>query len=179
MVRLDGSGKELKVKPDNMASLDGTPDTDPALQGMAPAGDEAGAAAAGSVFACAVCYEEYAMTERAIMPCCGTAESTVQYCKRCIQVIIEHGVAGSVGRCPTCSGLISIKNGMICGGEHVAKCRMCRQDKIIACPRSMLCELCLLGRSFSFRYECSGCHRQQRIPHPVPNIDHDCPADLS
>jgi len=28
---------------------------------------------------------------RAELPCCGKAESTVQYCHRCIQVIVEHG----------------------------------------------------------------------------------------
>lgn len=55
----------------------------------------------------------------------------VQFCKRCIEVIVQQGLGGAVGRCPTCSSLISIKDGVITGGEHVATCRMCCQDKII------------------------------------------------
>ena len=60
-----------------------------------------------------------------------TMHEQVQYCKRCIEVIVQQGLGGAVGRCPTCSSLISIKDGVITGGEHVATCRMCCQDKII------------------------------------------------
>ena len=180
IVRLDGSGKELKVKDANMTCENrGCEQPPPAGEECPPsaaaavaagAAEEAAGAetsASDATFTCAICYEDYGQDRRAVLPCCGKKESSVQYCTRCIHIIIEHGVAGSIGRCPTCSGLISMKDGVICGGEHVARCRMCRQEKIIACSRSMFCELCLLGRSFSFRYECSGCHRVQRIPHPV------------
>lgn len=165
------------MKRENIERSEGSEQALPDMAVAASAGvEETAGAAAG--FTCAVCYEEHVMTQRAVLPCCGTVESTVQYCMRCIQVIIEHGVAGSVGRCPTCSQLISMKNGMICGGEHVAKCRMCLQEKIVACPRSILCELCLLGRAFPFRYECSGCHRLQRIPHPVITLSGACTSTI-
>jgi hypothetical protein len=31
----------------------------------------------------------------------------------------------------------------------------------------MLCELCLLGSEYQFRYECERCHQVQSIPHPM------------
>jgi hypothetical protein len=30
-----------------------------------------------------------------------------------------------------------------------------------------MCDACLLGSRYEFHYECSGCHRLQRIPHPM------------
>ncbi|EKX37454.1 hypothetical protein GUITHDRAFT_145011 [Guillardia theta CCMP2712] len=39
---------------------------------------------------CAICYDPLTEKERAELPCCGNASSTVQYCTECIQVIIER-----------------------------------------------------------------------------------------
>ena len=172
MVRLE-SGKELKVKPDNAAFEDAA---DEPLASMAAAMaasmstaamSTTGAAGAPDGFTCAVCYEDYGAENRAILPCCGKVESTVQYCKRCIEIIVEQGFGGTVGRCPTCSQLISIQGGVITGGHIVSSCRMCMQERPIADSRSVLCEMCVLGRSFTMRYECERCHRIQRIPHPM------------
>jgi hypothetical protein len=172
MVRLE-SGKELKVKPDN-ATFEDAADEPLAAMAAAMAASmstaamsTAGAGAAPGGFTCAVCYEDYGAENRAILPCCGKVESTVQYCKRCIEIIVEQGFGGTVGRCPTCSQLISIQGGVITGGHIVSSCRMCMQERPIADSRSVLCEMCVLGRSFTMRYECERCHRVQRIPHPM------------
>ena len=192
MVRLE-SGKELKVKPDNAAFEDAADEPLAAMEAAMAAASQsslltkaascgntasygnretaamstAGAGAAPGGFTCAVCYEDYGADKRAVLPCCGKVESTVQYCKRCIEIIVEQGFGGTVGRCPTCSQLITIQGGVITGGHIVASCRMCMQERPIADSRSVLCEMCVLGRSFTMRYECERCHCIQRIPHPM------------
>ena len=86
MLRLDGSGKEMKVKPENVA-FDDPDDAPPAAMAAAMSdkrhGQQGGAATAAAVgagaggFTCAVCYEDCAVEQRAEMPCCGTRQSTV------------------------------------------------------------------------------------------------------
>jgi hypothetical protein len=178
MVRLEGSGKELKVKPANVAFED---PADEPLAAMAGAMAAAAPAPVGEAdgFTCAVCYEDYAAERRAVLPCCGTRESTVQYCQRCIEIIVEQGFGGTVGRCPTCSQLISIQGGVITGGHLVSRCRMCMQEKPIACPRKVLCELCVLGHSLPpMRYECQKCGRIQQIPHPMFRYQEEGPRSF-
>ena len=174
MVKLDGSGKELKVKPENTAFEDPADAPHaahiPTNPVTAPSMPEA--------FTCAVCYEEYPFDRRAVLPCCGTLESTVQYCLRCIEVIVENGFAGTVGRCPTCSQMISIKDGSITSGQLVSNCRMCRQEKQIADTRNLLCEPCVLGRSYTMRYECARCQQVQAIPHPMWRYQTEGPASF-
>mmetsp|Transcript_20185 Transcript_20185/g.45910 ORF Transcript_20185/g.45910 Transcript_20185/m.45910 type:complete len:213 (-) Transcript_20185:210-848(-) len=116
---------------------------------------------------CAICYDPLNDDDRAELPCCGNSTSTVQYCKRCIQVIISRGFNGTVGRCPTCSSFITIRDGKFVAGENIGMCQMCLQERSIVDTRSFLCEKCVLGRMFSFTYECERCHGQQRIPHPM------------
>merc|ERR1712232_1187007 len=70
------------------------------------------------------------------------------------------------GRCPSCRKYIRCSR----GGEYEvterrAKCVMCCRTKVII-DRGR-CDACLLGDRYDFEYECSGCHRRQRIPHPM------------
>ena len=120
-------------------------------------------------FSCAICYEDFNSVEQKLqMPCCGKQESTVQFCRRCIEIISERGIQGRIGRCPGCSTYFSFLNGeVVPASEHNEQCQLCRQMKSIADLGRMLCDQCLLGSSFCFRYECSRCHGLQRIPHPM------------
>mmetsp|Transcript_114213 Transcript_114213/g.363023 ORF Transcript_114213/g.363023 Transcript_114213/m.363023 type:complete len:221 (-) Transcript_114213:226-888(-) len=109
---------------------------------------------------CAVCFAE---DEPPVsMPCCTREDSTVGFCRRCIEIICEQGV----GLCPNCRQYISIDyQGRVSIIEKQDKCRICCQTRVIV-GRGM-CDACLLGSRFSFQYECNRCHRFQRIPHPM------------
>eukprot|EP00406_Dinophysis_acuminata_P076386 CAMPEP_0179268002 /NCGR_PEP_ID=MMETSP0797-20121207/30217_1 /TAXON_ID=47934 /ORGANISM="Dinophysis acuminata, Strain DAEP01" /LENGTH=223 /DNA_ID=CAMNT_0020976273 /DNA_START=55 /DNA_END=726 /DNA_ORIENTATION=+ len=117
-------------------------------------------APAGGSRPCAVCFEE---EPPLAMPCCGKDGSTVAYCRRCIEIICEQ--AQGVGRCPSCRGYITIKDGGVSVAEKRARCQMCCQNKIIV--DQGLCDACLLGRQHVFKYECQRCRRTQQIPHPM------------
>jgi hypothetical protein len=119
---------------------------------------------------CAVCFTApLPPAELLRMPCCGVATSTLAYCQRCIETIVEMGIDGRIGRCPTCSGLFTIEQPfrIVAGGGIMAPCRVCMQTRPVGDPQQMVCEMCLLGARYYFRYECSGCHGVQRIPHPM------------
>mmetsp|Transcript_83392 Transcript_83392/g.212330 ORF Transcript_83392/g.212330 Transcript_83392/m.212330 type:complete len:223 (+) Transcript_83392:84-752(+) len=111
---------------------------------------------------CAVCFEEDG--PQVSMPCCTREDSTVGFCRRCVEIICEQ--AQGVGRCPNCRQYISIdQQGRVSITEKQDNCRMCRQTRVIV--GSGMCDACLLGSRFSFQYECNRCHRFQRIPHPM------------
>ena len=132
-----------------------------------------------SSFTCGICLiDDLDLTQHeARMPCCYTETSTAKYCRECIRVVC-HFPEQNVGRCPTCRSYISIEcdNSTAAarmGGWRVVRaarrdpCLACRQMRVIVDPARRLCEKCSLGLRFLFTYECEGCHRRQRIPHPM------------
>lgn len=86
-----------------------------------------------------------------------------------VQIICRTGIDGRLGKCPTCSGWISLQeDGSVAAATEIAgRCRMCCGRKVLADPRSMLCGKCVLGSNFTFNYECQSCHLVQPIPHPM------------
>lgn len=76
-------------------------------------------------FCCAICStEDIPIETRAVLPCCGTIGSSLQYCRRCIEVIIERGIEGRLGKCPTCNSWLSEKvaSSLLCSAfpcDHV------------------------------------------------------------
>ena len=119
LVALEGT-RQLKVKFENVETLSAAPESS-----TVPKPDD------GALFTCAVCYEDLMEPDRAVLPCCGTRESTVQYCRRCIEIIIERGIDGYLGRCPTCSKYLNLINGSFRVCEQAAgRCRMCLQQKV-------------------------------------------------
>lgn len=97
------------------------------------------------------------------MPCCGRAGSTLAYCRRCIEIICEQG--RGAGRCPSCREYIAVKDGGVVVTENRPQCRMCWQERALV--DQGLCDACLLGAEYCFRYECDQCHGVQQIPHPM------------
>jgi hypothetical protein len=84
------------------------------------------------------------------------------------QVICRTGIQGRLGKCPSCSAWFTLDGETVVSArEAVGTCRCCLQDKELTDVARQLCEGCLLGQTFAFRYECSRCHRIQRIPHPM------------
>jgi hypothetical protein len=123
----------------------------------------------GSTFTCAVCYEELATENKLYMPCCGLESSTIEYCMYCIALIAQNGLQSYIGRCPSCRAYYRMKSSSEVEliTQVPAQCFMCYQIKTIVDPRRNLCAACTLGSTYSFRYECDGCHCIQRIPHPM------------
>mmetsp|Transcript_25254 Transcript_25254/g.42280 ORF Transcript_25254/g.42280 Transcript_25254/m.42280 type:complete len:284 (-) Transcript_25254:102-953(-) len=112
---------------------------------------------------CSICFEdEFPICS---MPCCSREGSSMVFCRRCLELLCHHSPVGNVGRCPTCRAYFLIMNGVVQNCTLQGQCRMCRQQKIII-DRGM-CDACLLGSQYAFRYECNRCHRHQRIPHPM------------
>lgn len=118
-------------------------------------------AAQVEVFTCAVCLFDVPVTDSVKMPCCDRDESTMKFCRRCIEIICASGV----GRCPTCRGYIAIQDGTVSVTTFRARCAMCCNIKEIVDDN--LCDACLLGSRYPFTYECQRCHRKQVIPHPM------------
>ena len=113
---------------------------------------------------CAVCWVA-PKDERVEMPCCGAAESTTWYCRRCIEIICETAVDG-VGVCPIGCGPIVITDGVVAKAPYrTGQCRMCMQQRTLVKPN--LCAACVIGEATPLTYECDRCHRRQRIPHPM------------
>ena len=131
----------------------------------------------------------------AVNPCCFVEGGSTKYCKGCItvmratclllylliervltigacwnpQAICQRGIQGRIGRCPTCYSLITIRNGVVQTCTQVTgRCRACCQERILVdSTQNRLCDKCLLGASFRFRYQCQGCGKDQVIPHPM------------
>lgn len=121
-------------------------------------------------FSCAVCLEECPSSEEARLPCCEIPEgSTTRFCLRCIQIICERSAA-AIGRCPNCRAFLRIdEEGELRVTEQQDICVCCCQLRVIVESRGrhMLCDACLLGSQSPLLYECEGCGRFQRIPHPM------------
>lgn len=98
------------------------------------------------------------------MPCCHREDSTMHYCRRCLEILCDQGT-NSVGRCPTCRTFFTIEGGVVANCENIGQCRMCRQSRVILDRNT--CDACLFGSLHVFTYECSHCHCLQRIPHPM------------
>lgn len=106
------------------------------------------------------------------MPCCHKEGASMQYCRRCLEIICVQSPVG-VGRCPTCRSRFTIENGQAVKRDiQKANCRACRQFKVIV-DRNM-CDACLFGSLFIFRYECDSCHHVQQIPHPMWRYQPKC-----
>lgn len=128
-----------------------------------------------SSFSCGICLIDDLdrAQHEAQMPCCYTATSTVKYCRDCIRMVCHFAEQNeqNVGKCPTCRQFISIE--CMGGSDRVIRaarrdsCVTCRQMRVIVDPVRRLCEKCSLGTRYLFNYECEGCHRRQRIPHPM------------
>lgn len=148
---------------EDLASIDPTASSDGGKDlRSAPEGKDPG-------FACAVCLEHYDGDERAALPCCGAARGTgssMQFCRRCVEIICERS-PGGVGKCPVCRKHLRIApgSGEIEQCERRGVCRFCRQNRVIVDRDS--CDACLLGQEHVLPYECEGCGRSQRIPHPM------------
>ena len=113
------------------------------------------------MFNCSVCYEQ--CENQAIMPCCNNPNSTLRYCTECISIICES----PPGRCPTCRAYIKYENGIVTNIVHQDPCNICKQTRTIVDERRLICEACMLGMRYCFKYECEVCHHVQRIPHPM------------
>jgi hypothetical protein len=87
-----------------------------------------------------------------------------------MDVICVQG-PGGVGRCPNCRSYVKKADGG--GGFEVADqvdtCSLCNQVRVIVAEdgRLKMCDACTLGRQHPLLYECEGCGRFQRIPHPM------------
>jgi hypothetical protein len=127
-ISLEG-GRRLKVKLENLDLVPEAISTHQSKDNTQPENSENGDER--EPFSCAVCYEEFPEHDRAVLPCCGTRESTVQYCRRCIEIIIERGIEGNLGRCPTCSTFLTVKDGHFRVFDQAAgRCRRCLQPKV-------------------------------------------------
>lgn len=121
-------------------------------------------------FSCAVCLEDYPEEACAELPCCTIpATATTRFCRRCLEIICESA-PGGVGRCPNCRSYVRVsETGGLETADQMGTCTMCTQLRVIVESRGpiMLCDSCLLGTNHALRYECDGCGRFQRIPHPM------------
>mmetsp|Transcript_304 Transcript_304/g.336 ORF Transcript_304/g.336 Transcript_304/m.336 type:complete len:241 (+) Transcript_304:273-995(+) len=122
-------------------------------------------------FSCAVCYETVSSRELAKLPCCYNSQSSTKYCKACIIIVCRR--ASGLGRCPTCCSYIRVEEDRDSGDVKISKaddceqCRCCSQIRVIAEQERKLCDACLLGITYAFRYECEGCGIWQVIRHPM------------
>ena len=62
---------------------------------------------------CTICWVEgglvaAAPVEKVITPCCHKEGSSIIYCRRCIEIIIEQDGAHGIGKCPTCRKPLAI-----------------------------------------------------------------------
>jgi hypothetical protein len=110
---------------------------------------------------CACCLTP--QPQLATLPCCEREGSSTSFCYPCLVIICQDGV----GKCPKCRSYITCHNGEVTKAEAKFRCRTCRQLKIIVDPRSSRCDACSMGQRHCFTYECSRCHKSQRIPHPM------------
>lgn len=113
---------------------------------------------------CAVCFD----TDFPIipMPCCNREGSSTNFCRRCMELICSESPFG-MGRCPNCRATVGFKDGTLVLRTFEDKCSMCRHHKIMVDLDRRLCSDCSFGSVYNLRYECNGCHKIQRIPHPM------------
>ena len=117
---------------------------------------------------CAICLDDSPVF--ASLPCCTIPEtSTTRFCQRCIEIICERA-PGGVGKCPNCRNFIRRTNdGSFEVAQQIDQCCICHQSRTIVVTQGPLlfCDACNLGLNHRLRYECDGCGRYARIPHPM------------
>jgi len=134
---------------------------------------------------CCICFEDSGTPDFrfAELPCCGThTDSTVRFCQLCMRTVCNQGALG-VGKCPRCRKFLGVASETADPltitfevRDRTGQCRMCRQQKVIVANDQ--CDACLFGSRHVFRYECDGCHKFQRVPHPLYRYQ-DSPAAFS
>ena len=98
------------------------------------------------------------------MACCYRRNSTIHYCHPCIDIVCADGY----GRCPSCRAYFTVSpDGIVSVVDHVDVCRVCRQTRVIIDEEKKICEPCLLGQRYCFKYSCKECRNGQFIPHPM------------
>ena len=122
---------------------------------------------------CAICWmdgggEAPERTEKSEMPCCHKEATSIVYCRRCIEIIIEEDGNQGIGKCPTCRATIAIdsRTGAVVTRVRTGKCLLCMQGNKVLVDRGC-CAACSIGLQNTFTYECDGCGGRQRIPHPM------------
>jgi hypothetical protein len=118
---------------------------------------------------CAICFESH--DDLVEMPCCGRAGSSTRFCFGCVQIVCQLAGAHGVGRCPNCRECITAdaEARAVRRATLVGACAVCRQQRTIVEERGghALCGACAVGLACAILYECEGCGRAQRIPHPM------------
>jgi hypothetical protein len=116
----------------------------------------------GGRFTCTICYED--SENECIMTCCHREESTMHYCRPCIEIVSADGY----GRCPSCRSYFTLSaDGEATVVDRIDQCRVCRQPRVIVDEENKICEPCLLGQTYCFKYSCKECQNGQFIPHPM------------
>mmetsp|Transcript_10009 Transcript_10009/g.23869 ORF Transcript_10009/g.23869 Transcript_10009/m.23869 type:complete len:211 (+) Transcript_10009:358-990(+) len=120
-----------------------------------------------SSYQCSICLETGLTGDKlAVMPCHSNAPS-LRYCYSCVEKICRNGFEGKLGKCPTCATWISVDGNNVQLANTDGWCRQCVSYGPLQDPDGKLCNECVLGHSLSLSYECSRCHRLQRIPYPL------------
>jgi len=113
--------------------------------------------------------------------------SPPRYCRRCLELVVKSCSVREKGHCPSCRAhfqmfqpandtkldtaepdgikkqLLSLNKPPVPKG----RCGMCRQQHELPPQMNGFCAKCDLGRTLALVYECSRCHKKQRIPHPM------------
>ena len=101
------------------------------------------------MFSCAICLEEKKGKPQRL-PCCGGPQSSVQYCRCCIENLCQRSnrstetelIVTKIAKCPTCTKFITLSKstGNLFQVKR-AKCKTCRQqNRLLVSPNR--CEEC-------------------------------------
>lgn len=111
-----------------------------------------------SAVRCGVCYEK--SDPIVMMPCCGIADSSLKFCRRCLIDYCKSERSG-IAPCPSCRVPYTINavNDSI---------ELCIDTRCVLCdlPRPLqsecaMCIGCVRAQKRAFRYECNQCHQIQ------------------
>lgn len=120
---------------------------------------------------CAICYLDFEEDNlcRAILPCCERKDSTLQFCTLCIDLLCQRSYRlDNITECPRCKAYIQVRDGVIVNVQEAPiQCAICFQRRLPSDQHASICSACFLGIQNPLRYECSQCHRVQRIAHPM------------
>ena len=105
------------------------------------------------------------------LPCCQTESSAVEVCKECTVNENNSETVEESNRfiCPNqkCRKMFTVKvSGDLEKFVRLDKCRMCCTNQTIVTIDD-LCDKCLMGESYKFKYICKRCGKTQMIPHPM------------
>eukprot|EP00815_Leptocylindrus_aporus_P004546 CAMPEP_0116055088 /NCGR_PEP_ID=MMETSP0322-20121206/3191_1 /TAXON_ID=163516 /ORGANISM="Leptocylindrus danicus var. apora, Strain B651" /LENGTH=476 /DNA_ID=CAMNT_0003538609 /DNA_START=81 /DNA_END=1511 /DNA_ORIENTATION=- len=124
---------------------------------------------------CVLCYKNVSNREDfATLPCCSDRPLV---CKDCIILLSYDDLENrcKVGRCPLCQTWVKlgIDGFGIKKIESEGTCKVCNQRRPITIGKKegesdeVICDACFLGKKSPLLYECDGCGKFQRIPHPM------------